>query len=575
MALTYPRYIQPASFTVFRQFRSTRLPTILPVLYQPPLPLERLILRDAPGAEAIEMDVVIVGAGPAGLSCAIELARLAALDREAGGGLPELNIAVLEKAGSLGEHSLSGAVVNPRAFQELFPDRKLEDFPFRQPVEAEAVYLLTEGHAQRIPTPPTMHNKSYYTASLCEMVRWLGERAEELGINLFVGFPVDALLVDGNAVRGVRTTPSGLDRERKPTADYAEPTDLTAKITVIAEGTRGLLSQGYREWQKIGSPNPQLYALGVKEVWQTKLPVDRVVHTLGWPLPGDAFGGSFMYPLAPDQVALGLVVGLDYHDAGLDVHDLLQRMKLHPLFRPYLEGGQLLEWGAKTIPEGGYYSLPERRHGEGILLAGDAVGFVDVPSLKGIHYAMQSGMYAARAAFAALKAGDTSAAALSGYDRMVNQSYIGADLHRTRNMRLAFKDGFLIGGAKAGLMTLTGGRFPGGKIDMPGDASVPRTLAPAARLVPDNILTFSKVDAVFKSGNATRDSIPSHLVVGKDIPAEVADFYSHVCPAGVYERVGEELRVNAPNCVDCKATDVVGPRWTPREGGSGPKYRLM
>ena len=551
------------------------MPTILPVLHQPQLPLERLILRDPPGPDAIDMDVVIVGAGPAGLACAIELARLAKQDREADAGVSELNIAVLEKAGSLGEHSLSGAVVNPRAFQELFPDRTLEDFPFRQPVEAEAVYLLTERRAQRIPTPPTMHNKGYYTASLCEIVRWLGERAEESGINLFAGFPVDALLVQGNAVRGLRTTPSGLDRERKPTADFAEPTDLTAKITVIAEGTRGLLSQAYREWQKIGSPNPQLFALGVKEVWQTKVPLDRVIHTLGWPLPGDAFGGSFMYPLGPDQVALGLVVGLDYHDAGLDVHELLQRMKLHPLFRPYLEGGQLLEWGAKTIPEGGYYSLPERRYGEGILLAGDTVGLVDVPSLKGIHYAMQSGMYAARAAFAALKAGDASAGALAGYDRLVDESYIAADLHRTRNMRLAFKDGFFIGGAKAGLMTLTGGRFPGGRIDMPSDASVPRTPGPSAPFVSDNILTFSKVDAVFKSGNATRDSIPSHLVVGKDIPAEVAEFYTHVCPAGVYERVGDDLRVNAPNCVDCKATDVVGPRWTPREGGSGPKYRLM
>jgi electron-transferring-flavoprotein dehydrogenase len=343
----------------------------------------------------------------------------------------------------------------------------------------------------------------------------------------------------------------------------------------VAEGTRGLLSQAYREWRKIGSANPQLYALGVKEVWQTPRPLDRVIHTLGWPLPTDAFGGSFMYPLGPEQVALGLVVGLDYHNAGLDVHELLQRMKRHPLFRRQLEGGQLLEWGAKTIPEGGYYSIPERRYGDGILLTGDAVGFVDVPSLKGIHYAMQSGIFAARTAFAALKAGDGSAAALAPYDRMVDDSYIAEDLYRTRNMRLAFKHGFFAGGARAGLMTLTGGRFPGGKIDMPADAEVPRTVTPAQPLAVDNRLTFSKVDAVFKSGNATRDSIPSHLLVGRDITGEVADFYSHVCPAGVYERIGEELKVNAANCVDCKATDVLGPRWTPREGGSGPRYRLM
>ena len=306
-----------------------------------------------------------------------------------------------------------------------------------------------------------------------------------------------------------------------------------------------------------------------------KQPLDRVVHTLGWPLPADAFGGTWMYPLGENQVSLGIVVGLDYHSSAIDVHELLQRLKLHPLFRSVLEGGQVLEWGAKTIPEGGYYALPSRRTGDGLLMVGDTVGFVDVPSLKGIHYAMQSGLYAARATIGALKRGDVSAGALAEYDRLVNESYIVGDMHRTRNMRLAFKDGFWFGGIKAGLMTLTGGRFPGGRIDMPQDAETPREVEAADPFVPDNVLTFSKVDAVFKSGNATRDTIPPHLIVGKEIGAEVADFYAHLCPAGVYERVGDELRVNAPNCVDCKATDVLGPRWLPREGGSGPKYRLM
>lgn len=549
--------------------------TIVPARHQRPLPLDQIILRDPPGAEAIEMDVVIVGAGPAGLACAIELTRLARQDAETGGSVGELNIAVLEKAGALGEHSLSGAVVNPRAFHELFPDLNPSDFPFRQPVAGEAVYFMTEGRAQRIPTPPTMHNAGFYTASLCEIVRWMGERAEQAGVNLFAGFPVDALLVEGDGVRGVRTTPSGLARDRQPTADYAEPTDLTARVTVLAEGTRGLLSQGWREWQQVRSPNPQIFALGVKEVWRSAKPLGSVIHTLGWPLPDDAFGGSFMYPLGQEQIAIGLVVGLDYHDAFLDVHEMLQRMKLHPLFRPYLEGGELLEWGAKTIPEGGFHALPERRSGPGVLLVGDAVGFVDVPSLKGIHYAMQSGIYAARAAFAALKEGDTSGARLSVYDRMVDESYIVADMYRTRNMRLAFKDGLYVGGFKAGLMTISGGRLLGGKMEMPEDAAAPRRVAEAAPFTPDGKLTFGKLDAVFKSGNATRDTIPSHLLVGPDVSGEVAEFYSHMCPAGVYERVGDELRVNAPNCVDCKATDVLGPRWTPREGGSGPKYRLM
>ncbi|HKV74223.1 MAG TPA: electron-transfer flavoprotein:ubiquinone oxidoreductase [Gemmatimonadales bacterium] len=534
-----------------------------------------MILSEAPNPEAIEMDVLFVGAGPAGLAGAIELARLVKKAQAAGESVPDLNIGVLEKAGSLGEHNLSGAVVNPRAFRELFPDLKDADFPFRQPVPAEAVYFMTSGGSIRLPTPPTMHNSGYYTASLCEIVRWLGEQAESLGVNIFPGFPAEALLVDGQAVRGVRTTAQGLDRNGQPGSGFMEPTDITARITVLSEGTRGTLGQAWRQWQQVGAPNPQLFALGVKEVWRVGQPLDRVIHTLGWPLPLDAFGGSFFYPLGKDMVAIGLVVGLDYHDAALDVHQMLQQFKLHPLVRPVLEGGELLEWGAKTIPEGGYYALPERRVSDGLMLVGDTAGFVDVPSLKGIHYAMQSGIYAARAAFNALKRNDTSTAALAEYDRMLEASYVIEDLRRTRNMRLAFKDGFVPGAIKAGLMTITGGRFPGGRIEMLADAEVPKSPGPAAPLLPDGKLTVSKVDAVFKSGNATRDTIPSHLIVGQDVSAEVAEFYSHLCPAGVYERVGDELRVNAPNCVDCKATDVLGPRWTPREGGSGPKYRSM
>ena len=543
----------------------------LPVNFQPALPQARLIKAEAPGADAIDMDVLFVGAGPAGLAGAIELAKLVQRD----GSFGDLNIGVLEKAGSLGEHNLSGAVINPRTFTELFPDVPVADLPFRQPVGGEAVYVMTEGSSWKIPTPPTMHNSGNYVASLCEVVRWMGGQAEELGINLFAGFPADSLLVDGTRVIGVRTTPSGLDRDGNPGDGFAEPTDLTAKVTVLTEGTRGPLSQAWRDWRGIGSPNPQIFALGVKEVWDVKRPLDRIIHTLGWPLPRDAFGGTFMYPMGPSQVAIGLVVGLDAKDAGLDVHELLQRTKLHPLFRPYFEGGVLVEWGAKTIPEGGYYALPDRFSGDGLIMAGDCLGTVEVASLKGIHYAMQSGMYAARAIFAALKAGDTSGATLAAYDTMLRDSYVVADLKKRRNMRLAFKQGFYLGGAKSVLMTLTNGAFPGGQIDSETDAEEEREVKLRTPFVPDNTLTFSKVDAVFKSGNATRDTIPSHLIVGKDVPAEVADFYSHVCPAGVYERVGDELRVNPPNCVDCKATDVVGPRWTPREGGSGPKYRVM
>ncbi len=550
--------------------------TLVPARHQPDLPEARLLLKGPPDAEAVAMDVVFVGGGPAGLAGAIELARLVKKDAEHGGSLGDVEIAVLEKAENLGEHSLSGAVVNPRALRELFPEMVDADFPLRTPVAREAVYLLTAGRALRLPTPPTMRNHGFYVASLCELVRWLGGKAEELGVNILTGFPVASLLVDGQAIRGVRTAPSGLNRQGQPGSGYQPPTDVTARVTVLAEGTRGSLTQAWLRWQQVTSGNPPIFALGVKELWETKKPLDSVVHTLGWPLPRDAFGGSFMYPLEPHLVALGLVVGLDYRDAALDVHVLLQRLKGHPLFRPYLEGAELTEWGAKTIPEGGYFSVPKRRHGDGALVTGDAAGLVEVASLKGIHYAIQSGMFAARAVFEALKKGDTSASGLAAYDRMLDESYVMRDLHERRNMRTVFqKSGFYLGGAQAALMTLTRGRFPGGKVETEPDAAVPRRRQDGAAFVPDGKLTFSKVDAVFKAGNATRDDIPSHLVVADHVPPEMADFYQSLCPAGVYERQGDALVVNAPNCVDCKATDVVGPRWTPREGGSGPRYRRM
>ena len=505
---------------------------LVPARFQPALPLDQLILKDAtPAAERMELDVVIVGAGPAGLATAIELARLG---KQSG---RDLTIGVLEKAGALGEHSLSGAVINPRAFRELFPDLKDSDFPFRGPVAHERVSLLTERHAFAIPTPPPVKNHGNYVASLCEVVRWLGEKAEELGVNIFTGFPAAALLVEGSKVVGVRTAASGLGRGGEQGSGYSAPTDLVAKVTVLAEGTRGMLAQAYLEWQGVASANPQIFALGVKELWETKQPLDTVVHTLGWPLPSDVFGGSFMYPMGQNLVALGLVVGLDYRDASLDPHVLLQRMKLHPLFREQLEGGEMVEWGAKTIPEGGYYSVPARRSGDGVVIVGDSAGFVDVPSLKGIHYAMQSGMLAARA---------IAQDRLAEYDRAVNESFIMSDLYRTRNMRLAFKGGLYVGGAKAALMSLTGSGL-GGRILVEADVAVPRHAGAATVFVPDGKLTFSKLDAVFKSGNATRDTIPTHLVVGQDVSAEAAEFYAHMCPAGVYEVSEGKLKRECPD----------------------------
>ncbi len=547
--------------------------SVQPAAWQPPFPGDRFVVEESPDPEAVPLDVVFVGGGPAGLAGAVQLAKLARADRAAGGEVGELEIGVLEKAARLGEHNLSGAVVNPRVFRELFPELSDDDFPFARRVSREAVYLLTSGSAIRLPTPPTMRNRGNFVGSICEMVRWLGERAEELGVSVFPGFPVDALLVEGRRVVGVRTTPAGLDRDGAPGPGHQPPMDISSEVTVLAEGTRGPLTRAWREREGVSSPNPQIYALGVKELWRVARPPDRVVHTLGWPLPRDAFGGSFMYPLADDLVALGLVVGLDYRDASLDVHELLQRMKLHPLFRPALEGGEMLEWGAKTIPEGGYHSVPERRHGEGLLVCGDAAGLVDVPSLKGVHYAMQSGVLAAHAIFAELK-GDGEG--LAGFSRALDDSYVMGDLRRTRNLRLAFKKGFWAGGVRAGLATLTGGAFPGARIPVREDVREERRAGAPEPFRPDGTLTFSKADAVYKSGNRTRDDVPGHVLVGDEVPPEGAAFYARMCPAGVYEQdEAGNLVVNAPNCVDCKATDVLGPRWTPREGGSGPAYRRM
>lgn len=541
---------------------------IIPKQFQPELEQEKFIIAHTPqGEEVVPFDVVFVGAGPAGLSAAIELARLAKKEQM------NIEIGVMEKAGSLGGHTLSGAVVNPIGFKTLFPEMNVSDFPFRRPVTSEKVYMMTKNKALRLPTPPTMVNHGYYIASACEMVRWLGQKAEEAGVNIMTGFPVDSLLVEGTKVIGVRTTPAGLKRDGTVDANGMPPTDISAQVVVLSDGTRSPLAQSYMKWQNIQSKLPQVYALGVKEIWKVKKAPDAIIHTLGWPLPKDAFGGSFMYPMSDDQVAIGLVAGLDYRNPRLDVHLLLQHMKQHSLFKDMLEGGQCIEWGAKTIPEGGFHALPDRFSGDGLLMTGDAVGLVNVPALKGIHYAMLSGFMAAQSIFQALKNGDTSKTSLATYDQALKESEIWKDMRKVRNMRHAFKNGFYMGGIQAALMTVTGGAFPGDISHSEEDAAEWKEFLAAD--FPTEKVGISKVDAVYMSANKTRDDIPQHLIVGKDISPEVADFYAAMCPAGVYERSGDKLVVNAPNCVDCKATDVLGPRWTPREGGSGPDYKQM
>lgn len=558
---------------------------LIPASAQPPLPRARFIVEEDPGPEAVPLDVLFVGGGPAGLAGAIRLAQLAARDRQEGGPLADLEIGVLEKSGELGEHCLSGAVVNPEAFRTLFPDLAEAELPLRGRVAGDRVLLLTQRGRIRLPTPPTMRNHGHHVASICEIVRWMGARAEGLGVNVFTGFPADALLMRGAQVVGVRTTPAGLDREGNPAGGYMPATDLSARVTVLAEGTRGPLSLAWLEREGVGSANPQIFALGVKELWEVAHPPDAVTHTMGWPLPRDAFGGSFIYPMGGNLVSLGLVVGLDAPYVDLDVHALLQRFKEHPFVRGILDGGELVEWGAKTIPEGGYHAIPDRLSGDGLLIAGDAAGLVDVASLKGIHYAMRSGVLAAEVIGRVLSDGPDEAAAalpaarLASYDAALRESLVQDPLYRNRNQRLAFKSGFFQGGLKAGLMQATGGTFPGARIPSEPDAAGPRhkRLGLDSAYVSEHAV--AKVDAVFRSGNATRDDVPSHLLpgpaAGAEVSPEMAEMYASLCPAGVYERDGDRLVVNAPNCIDCKATDVLGPRWTPREGGSGPSYKRM
>jgi electron-transferring-flavoprotein dehydrogenase len=531
--------------------------------------------------ERIDVGVLFVGAGPAGLAGAIRLAQLLEREPDLKASLGDVPIAVVEKGKYPGAHAVSGAVVNPVAFYKLFPDRKDDALPFRAPVTGEAVYLLTETGSFRAPVvPPTMKNHGNYVASLSEIARWLGGQAEAAGVMLLNETPAMKALVADGAVHGILSGDKGLGKDGTPLANHEPGAEIHARATVLCEGVTGHLALALVERFGLEPPNPQIYALGVKEVWTVRRPLDRVIHTMGWPLRKGEFGGSFIYPMGETEVAIGMVVGLDHGDASLSVHDVLQQLKLHPLVKPILEGGTRHErgWGAKTIAEGGYFSIPNKLTVPGALLAGECAGLVNVPTLKGIHYAMWSGMLAAETIFEALKAGRdlTDPTALAGYDDAVRNSFIGKDLFKVRNMRQAFGGrGLFGGGAIAGLMTLTGGLLPGGRWKTTADAEHPVHGGARTYPRPDGTLTFDKLSSVYASGNRTRDTQPSHIHVRSDVPREVGDAWIAMCPAAVYEW-GEDgpLVVNSTNCIQCGAITWKGGRLTPPEGGSGPEYTV-
>jgi electron-transferring-flavoprotein dehydrogenase len=557
---------------------------VKPADYPPPFRAADYVAPPTdPEDERIEVGVLIVGAGPAGLACAIRLGRLLEDAPEIRERLGDVPVAVVEKGKQPGSHLLSGAVVNPRALRRLFKGRKrIEDMPFYGRVEHESVYFLTPKRALRIPAPPTMKNDGNYVASLSQLGRWLAEQAEESGAMILPETPAEKLLVDGGRVRGVRTGDKGRGRQGEELGNFEPAADVVARVTVLAEGTQGHLTGVALGRFGLAGENPQVWALGVKEVWKVARPLDRVIHTMGWPLRAGAkfreFGGSFIYPMGSDMVTLGMVVGLDYRDVDLSVHDLLQELKTHPLVRKILEGGERVAWGAKTIPEGGFVSLPKRLHAPGLLICGDGAGMVNVPALKGIHYAIESGSLAAEAAFGALQPGQTpwTPGALAAYDEAVQQSFIWTDLQEVRNMRQAFGRGFWMGGALAGAMTATKGRFPPGnaRTERDSEQELIRTDRAKAYPAPDGKLTFDRLSSVFASGNKTRDDQPNHIRVQQEVPRELAVLWERMCPAQVYEATDGGVTVTASNCVQCGAITAKGGRLTPPEGGSGPEYTL-
>ncbi len=544
--------------------------------------------------DVLEVDVLIVGGGPAGLSAAL---RLAQLQKDAGG--EPLAIAVLEKAREAGAHLLSGAVLDLSALRELLPDFRERGMPIEAEVQADRVYLLDAGGKIALPfTPPPLRNHGNVIISLNRFGRWMGELVEAAGIDLFTGFAGVQVLFDGERVAGVRTGDRGVGRDGTPRAHVEPGVDIHAKVTLFCDGVRGNLTKQLTAALPLeDGREPQQYAIGVKELWEVppeRLAAGTVVHTLGFPLRMHEFGGGFIYAMPQGRISLGLVVGLDYHDPLFDPHAAFQRFKLHPLVSDLLRGGQLLKYGAKALPEGGWHTVP-RCWMDGALIAGDAGAFLNSFRLKGIHLAMKTGMLAADTAFEAVRAGDTSAARLKVYEDRINASSVRAELYPVRNVHQAFAYGLLPGLAFSALTVVTGGRWPARLSGKAGHEQMrtleayygkhPGTLEPSNAVRPDRVLTFDKLTNVHYSGTRHEEDQPSHLLVQTEVCyTRCGPEYGHpcqrFCPAHVYEMVQEgdrkRLQINASNCVHCKTCDIEDPyqviTWVPPEGGGGPQY---
>jgi electron-transferring-flavoprotein dehydrogenase len=547
--------------------------------------------------ERLETDVLIVGAGPAGLACALRLAQL--IEEQKGSPRPAPsaeNIYVLEKGREIGAHQLSGAVMNPRALAELVPDFA-KSAPLESPVTDDAAYFFTRQSAFKLPiTPPPLRNHGNYVVSLNKLAKWLGGLVEKTGVSIFTQFAGASLILEDGRVAGVVTDDKGLDKEGKPKSNFTPGYEVRAKVTVLAEGPRGSLTRHLVEQAKLDGLNPQLYAIGIKELWE--VPAGRirpgwVAHTLGWPLDAGFYGGGWIYGLRENRVSVGLVVGLEYANPLFDPHEAFQHFKTHPFVRRILEGGKLVRYGAKTIPEGGWYSIP-RPYTDGAVIIGDSASLLDSQRLKGIHMAIKSGMLAAETIYEALASGDCSARALSGYQKRINESWIREELWPVRNFHQGFRHGLWTGLVHAGLQMVSGGRGLSDPMRArPGYEAYRKLERPpehVERFKGDGALTFDRLTDVYHSGTRHEENQPCHLIV-RDMDVclgECARLYGnpcqYYCPAAVYEMVRDEksglqLKINAANCVHCKTCDVAEPfaniRWVTPEGGGGPNYEGM
>ncbi len=570
---------------------------VSPAAFPPPVDSRKEFIKRGldPEDELIEVGVAIVGGGTAGLACANRLLQLLGDDPEMMERLGEVPVAVIEKAKTCGGHNLSGAVMRPGPLQELFPEISREDwrkegFAFGE-VTKEAVYLTPTARTKlRIPTPPNFKNHGNEVISVSAMARFQQRLAEEGGAYVLTETSATQLIVEDGRVVGVRSGDKGRGKDGQPLSNFEPGTDIKAKATVLAEGCWGhLTGAAIKEFDLADGREPQVWELGVKEVWRVPRPLDRLIHTMGpWPLKLSSrygqIGGTWIYPMEDAKsgdhlVSIGFVVDLEYCDATTSAHDLLQEFKLHPLVKEILEGGERIAWGAKALPGGGYWSMP-KLSAPGAVIVGDAGGMVDTAALKGVHHSVMSGKLAAESIYAALVRGESS---FESYEQAIEDSQVGRELYQVRNARQPFQKGFIMGAPLVGMMIASKGRFPGGRWSWHRDDTTPMFLGETKEQYPkpDGKYTFDKLSSVFITGNATRDDAPNHIRVRKRVPREIAETWRWMCPAGVYEipedapEHGEvDVIVNYTNCVQCGAITAKGGRLTAPEGGDGPLYQL-